>query len=43
MKLIVRLEKDEYLEDGKIWKKKNGERELVWILPDEIDGIEWNR
>ena len=38
MKLILRIEKDEYIENGTVWKKlKNGKRELVSILPDEFD------
>jgi len=41
MKVILRLEKDEYVEDGIVWKKlKNGKRELVWRISDGIDGIE---
>jgi len=41
MKIILKTEKDEYIENGMVWKKlENGKRELVCIIPDEIDRIE---
>jgi len=35
MKIVIRLERGEFVEDGKIWKIKNGKKELVSILPDD--------
>jgi len=35
MKVVIRLEEGEFIEDDKIWKIVNGKKELVSTLPDD--------